>query len=359
MAQFLRHGVTTVRDMGSPLMAGLSARSAVKTGRLVGPRVTTCGRVLDGPDSTLPFSRRVETPEEARAAVGDLAARGVECIKVYSRLPLEALEAIASAAQDLGLPVIGHLPLEGEPGETRIGEIQHLCGPHCAEFSPAEYAELAQTAVRDSVAHTPTLLVYARQLQWLAGHEPEIGAAAAHLAPLWRSFLWNPDVGITADRRPVAMRESFLEDRRYVLAQIRATVRRLYDLGGTLRVGSDTPNAFVPPGRGLHDEMRELVAAGVPTEAVWERATIGAGRALGQPELGRLSPGAPADLLVFGDDPTRDLEALDSLEAVVVRGRLYTVEELDALIVRQGAVFRRPLQRALQTLAGWVLALGT
>jgi uncharacterized protein YhbP (UPF0306 family) len=46
-------------------------------------------------------------------------------------------------------------------------------------------------------------------------------------------------------------------------------------------------------------------------------------------QLGRLDAGAPADFLVLREDPTRDPEAIRTLEAVVVRGRLFTREQLD------------------------------
>ena len=45
-------------------------------------------------------------------------------------------------------------------------------------------------------------------------------------------------------------------------------------------------------------------------------------------------PGAPADLLVFREDPTRDLAALESLELVVADGRVYTRAQLDAALAR-------------------------
>ena len=47
-------------------------------------------------------------------------------------------------------------------------------------------------------------------------------------------------------------------------------------------------------------------------------------------QLGTLTVGAPADFLIFREDPTENLMAFDSLEAVVVRGKLFTVEALEA-----------------------------
>jgi cytosine/adenosine deaminase-related metal-dependent hydrolase len=69
--------------------------------------------------------------------------------------------------------------------------------------------------------------------------------------------------------------------------------------------------------------MMLLHASGLSLEEVWLAATRSAGEALGIPQLGVIEAGAPADLLIFREDPTRDLRALGTLEAVVVRGRLY------------------------------------
>lgn len=52
--------------------------------------------------------------------------------------------------------------------------------------------------------------------------------------------------------------------------------------------------------------------------------------------------GAPADLLIFREDPMRDLAALDTLVAVIADGRLYEKAELDAALARLLAFFERP-----------------
>ena len=58
------------------------------------------------------------------------------------------------------------------------------------------------------------------------------------------------------------------------------------------------------------------------------------------PQLGRLEEGAPADLLLFREDPTRDLAALDTLEAVVADGRLYRRDALERALELQREHFR-------------------
>ena len=47
--------------------------------------------------------------------------------------------------------------------------------------------------------------------------------------------------------------------------------------------------------------LRNLVAAGVPLEQALEAAATVPARVLGVPDLGRLGPGAPADVTVLDD----------------------------------------------------------
>jgi cytosine/adenosine deaminase-related metal-dependent hydrolase len=111
----------------------------------------------------------------------------------------------------------------------------------------------------------------------------------------------------------------------------------------------------VAPGASLHEELRALAAAGLGAEGALAAATTGAGEALGMPQLGRLEPGAPADLLVFRRDPTRDLDALRSLEAVVADGRLYRRDTLRAAARQLALPLRRPPYDPLSSVAASVL----
>ncbi len=103
--------------------------------------------------------------------------------------------------------------------------------------------------------------------------------------------------------------------------------------------------------------MAEFVAAGLTPEQTWELATRRAGEFLGRPGLGELAPGAPADLLVFREDPTRDLAALATLELVVADGRVYTSEELEAALAGYREYYGGFGHRVLDGLVSWLLEM--
>jgi len=103
------------------------------------------------------------------------------------------------------------------------------------------------------------------------------------------------------------------------------------------------------PGAALHEEMHNFLDCGFTTEQVWIAATRANGAALPLKDLGVLKDGAPADFLVFKEDPTNDLSKLDTLEAVVADGRLYSREELNAALARYRQDYSRPARQWVMT----------
>ena len=113
---FIAHGVTGVRDMGSPLDEILTLRDRWRNASPSGPRLVAAGPILQGPLSfELPFIRSVDTQAEARAAVDDLHRAGVDFIKVGDTVPPDAYRALGDRARSHGLPVAGHLAATSRP----------------------------------------------------------------------------------------------------------------------------------------------------------------------------------------------------------------------------------------------------
>lgn len=103
-------------------------------------------------------------------------------------------------------------------------------------------------------------------------------------------------------------------------ARYQRFVRDYARLGGRVLVGTD---ALQPcAGYLFHQELRRLRACGLPAAAVLRAATAAAADTLGRPDLGRIAPGATADLVLVAGDPLRQLSAARAVQAVVVGGRL-------------------------------------
>ena len=85
------------------------------------------------------------------------------------------------------------------------------------------------------------------------------------------------------------------------------------------------------------------VGRALQPEEAWAAATHVPGTFLGVPKLGTLQDGAPADFVIFSQDPTQDLRHLDTFEAVVADGRLYTKARLESAFERIHAHYDNPL----------------
>ncbi|MFC7964344.1 amidohydrolase family protein [Streptomyces cinereoruber] len=102
-----------------------------------------------------------------------------------------------------------------------------------------------------------------------------------------------------------------LHERRY------DTVRAAYDAGVPVFVGTDAGGSLA---HGLvAEEVEELTRAGIPPIDALSATTWGARAWLGRPAL---EEGAPADLVVYDEDPRADVRVLAAPRRIVVNGRI-------------------------------------
>lgn len=357
---FLRHGVTGVRSP-SDVFPGTSksAKSSIEAGDFAGPRVTTCGRFVDGPNPVFGSALVVETADEARAAVEQLAAEGYPCVKAYNELDNTTLGALREAAHARGMSVIGHVPWRLSFEEARLDDVQHLLGFHPLKGPPGfkssggwvdvtdeKVESVIAAALRADIAMTPTVV---------AGHR--IGSAREiardpsdpmrrWLPPWYAEALWHETDGIGPASR---MSPSDFDRVQRANLRQRQVVAQLYRAGVDLRAGTDTFAPLIVPGASLQEELELYVDGGLTPEEALAIGTRGSARALDVAGLGRLQAGAPADFALYRDDPTQGLAALATLLAVVQDGRVYTREMLDRQDERYRADFAGFFQQRIAT----------
>ncbi len=79
------------------------------------------------------------------------------------------------------------------------------------------------------------------------------------------------------------------------------------------------------PGVGLHAELRALAAAGLDNEHVLRTVGINAAAALGVAlQVGRIAPGASADIVLVDGDPLVDIDEALNVVGVVRNGRFFS-----------------------------------
>jgi cytosine/adenosine deaminase-related metal-dependent hydrolase len=288
----LRHGLTTIRDTGGPLVAPSGG-----DGRL---RMLSAGPILTAPGGyPIPVfgpGAGLEVPDvqTARTAVGQLVAGGAALIKVA--LGPGGSPGAPWSGHQLGSPPPWPIPslevvraiVEEAHAHGRIVAV-HLSGP--------EGAARALDAGVDEWAHVPCDPI-----------PPELVARAAAAGVRVVSTLDTQSHCTGAADNASQL--------------IKAGIRLLY--------GTDLAHTDVPWGINAQ-ELQLMLHAGrgalTPLE-VLSAATARAGEQLGLAPLGRLVEGAPADLIGVRGNPLEQFKLLEYPD-LVVSGGATIVEPVD------------------------------
>ncbi len=339
---FLANGVTTIREMGSADGSAYQVRDEIDDGRYPGPRVISCGRVLDGDPPTRENNVLVRTPAEGRAEVRKAVANGARCIKLYNMIKREVVLAIADEAAKAGVPIVCHVPhsvslLDApylkdvqhftgvpEPADpARVG-IDDYINEDFAHLTDARIKAVVEAALRQGTIHTPALIN--EDVRRTLGDvkrfppDPQLQVMPRFWVKVWRGIWEAPNLG-----REGAIYEGFRTRERDLL-------KAMFEAGVPIYAGTDTLMPFVVPGPSLHDELRNFVAVGRTPEQALETATTSPGRFWKDKTYGRIAAGLPADIVLYRNDPTLSLDALETIDTVIADGRIYPKTTLDAWV---------------------------
>ncbi len=337
------NGVTFVRDVGSDLSELDRWRAQIADNTLIGPTIVRAGPMLNGQEFNR-YQLAVANEPEARAAVRTLRKVGVDFIKLHRRTSREAYFAIADETRKLGLPFIGHVPMNVTPaeasdaGQATIEHIETLfegtfATEHAGKNQTAEIVRWRATEeatalfakfVRNGTVVDPTLIARAYVARSLEGAKPDprsryIAASARREAD---KLLGNMPAG-----EKLGIKSSVLE-----LQNVTGVMHRR---GVILVAGTDT-SVIHPPGFSLHDELELLVEAGLTTSEALRAATVNAAGMFQSLEAGSIAPGKRADLVLLDANPLLAIRNTQRISAVVLRGRYLNRQSLDRLL-RQAA----------------------
>ena len=349
---FLANGVTTVRDMWDSA-EHLTWRAAIERGDILGPTIYTSGPIVDGNPPWIEGSAVVETAEDAEREVAEEKAAGYDFVKVYDLLSKDAYLAIVAAAKKHGMPVVGHVPdAVGLSGVLASGQvsIEHLRGYGAAlaadpekvthgseDWAMADTSKmrgLAEATREAGVWNCPTLVVGQK---WVQPEEQRIffeDPLMRFIAPHVHDE-WNPDssyLSFFPAEKLAAVEGSHTE--RLLMT------RALHEAGARLLLGTDCGNPFVLAGFSVHEELANLVAAGLtPYEALLTGTRNAAGFVDASGMFGAVAVGARADLVLTDANPLDDIGVLADPSGVMVRGVWLDSEELAKRLDRLAASY--------------------
>ncbi len=341
MALFVRQGITSVRFAGTPLGAAGGLRQQVQSGAIPGPRIFSCGPILDEPPAAWrETSIELAGPEDARAVVDRVVEAEADALIVTQRMRPATIAAVVEAAHARGVPVTGQnwtssvreavrVGMDGVENTARLPESPAADQAWVEAYSSighrlARLAWLWRTAPQGPIDDVLALMAE-RGVDWA----PEICSFA-----FWAGFTDGPLSQLPAYVPPPPQEQAAIdaqrarcsegwtdEDRdntRAAIERIKQAVLAYQRLGGPLGVGTDAH----PGGLFYHLELGYYAQAGLTNAEVIRAATVGGARALRRADqLGTLDPGKLADLIVVDGDPLADLAALQRVRHTLVSGR--------------------------------------
>ena len=310
----LSSGVTTMRDLGSKNEVVFPLKQSIEDGIVPGPRLLVAGTPITttgGHCNT--FGTEADSSDQVVTAIRNQFKLGADHIKIMStgggftpgtnvRAPQYDWTTLRDAVKDaerLGLKVAAHChATEGVKNCVKAG-IHNLI--HCSWLSenPEELYDYDPDVV-DQIAEKGIYV------------DPTL--ALSHLNKL-RGRVKTPDSGAMAD-----------PERRFEI------LRDMWDRGVKFVTGMDSgmTNAHFDDFAYIPEVMVNRMGIS-PMEAI-TCATRTSSECLGkESEIGTITPGKSADLLIINGDPSEKIEALHNVDTIVARGSV--VKEAGQLLI--------------------------
>lgn len=291
----LKHGITTIRDVGGPLHQPYGGDGSL--------RVLTSGPIITAPGGyPIPelgaenIAIAVATEQQARETVRTLINGGAVVIKIAlepggeAGAPWTSGHHHAGATHDNPHHSKKAWPLLPENIVKAIVDEAHKQGRKVtAHIGEAKGSKLAVDSGIDEWAHMPCDII------------PE--------ALLKKAVAQNVKIVTTLD----------------TLSKCPGVVhntRTLAALGGELLYGAEIAHPDIPWGIDAQELIAMMHTANMQPIDILRIATSKAGRHLNSPLLGTLQPGAPADMIAVKGNPAHALKILEYPDLVMSGGKI-------------------------------------
>jgi imidazolonepropionase-like amidohydrolase len=321
--RYAYYGVGTVVSLGTD--AGEIPRAIARdqrAGSLGGAWLRHAGRGFALPNAGPGFAAMraapygVTTADEARAGVRELAAAGVDVVKIWvddrggtvPKLPIEISRAIIDEAHARKLRVVAHVYYLDDAKALARSGIDGFAHP-----------------VRDAEVDDELIeLLRAGDIFVMAN----LGLAERGIRPERPAWLDDPFLGESIDQAAVtrvtdalAKRQRSQVERAAITYQhMERSIAKLDSAGVRVLLGSDSGVQDHFMGYAEHRELALMVAAGMAPDEVIAAATGRAAAALGFTEVGTLAPGKSADFIVLNANPLDRIANTQQIAQVYLRG---------------------------------------
>ena len=313
----LAFGVTTAHDPSANTETVFALSELQKSGGLVGPRLYSTGFILYGADGD--FKAVINSLDDARSSIRRTKAFGAKSVKSYNQPRREQRQQVLKAARELGINVVP------EGGSTFYHNITmvidgHTGVEHNIPVAPV-YKDVLEIWGKSGSGYTPTLVV-------------NYGGLNGEYFYYQRYNVWDNERLLNfTPRRIIDSRSRHrtmvpLEEYENGHVLVAQTAKQLTDAGVKVNMGAHGQLQ----GLAAHWETWMMAAGGMTNMEALKTATINAAEYIGAGmDIGSLKVGKMADLIVLSENPLDDIENTQTVEKVMVNGRLHEANTMDEI----------------------------
>ena len=311
----LAFGVTTSHDPSNDTETVFSNAELQRAGEKLGPRLFSTGTILYGAET--PFKAVINDYDDALSALRRLKAFGAFSVKSYNQQRRDARQMIIKAARELQMEVVP------EGGSLLyFNETMILDGHTTVEHSlpvPRLYKDVVTLFARSKTGYTPTLIV---------GY----GGLTGEYYWYQKTNVWENEHLLAFTPREVvdarSRRRTMAPDDDFNHILIARGAKQILDAGGSVQLGAHGQLQ----GLGAHWELWMLQQGGMTNLEAIRCATIMGAKAIGlDREIGSIEKGKLADLIVLDRNPLENIRNSESIEMVMLNGRLYDAKTLNEI----------------------------
>lgn len=356
---FLANGVMNIRDMGGYASYETKKNwdSQIRDNQLIGPR-------FQGITNLFVYSLKNEV--QAKQIINSFSGDSLDFIKIYNALLPEPFFSLMNEAHSKSITVLGHKPrsvstidasnagmksfeharlflFESFPGAQELrkkyeayynGEIdERPDNPEGLQimldnFKQDMFNEIVDTLIENKTWFIPTHLT--RKLDAFAGDEDYLNDSRLMFMSFIKRMEWSRDAKeVFLSSHNSAFEKTYTE----FYAKGLELTGKAHAKGLKILAGTDANDTYSFPGFSIHDELRELVKAGLtPSEALQAATILPAEYFSLSNSYGTLEINKIADIVILDKNPLEDISNTKTINTILFSGNVYSKTELNDLL---------------------------
>ncbi len=333
LKEFVVRGITQVRDVGGPVNILKNLKDRISGGEFLGPDIFYAGPMLERSplvweehNKDLPgFTVAVDSTQDARSVIHQISTGGASLVKTFNKFDDDVFNYLLDLAKEHNLPVTH------DPGTTFFHSIPMVTaidfGVRCVEHAKAPWQVVLKKDLKSE--HDSLINADPKDKETFRKKVFQLrvkSVSSKRLHGLIDKMIQNDVYCCTTLHAIKYMRKQQSEEpneatleRLEILEEMdRYFTQQMIEQNVKILVGQD---GLMP--QFTFDEMRYLKEVGLSEAEIIKGATIYPAQWLGMADqLGSISPGKRANILILKENPLEDIENIKTTYVVIKGGKI-------------------------------------